>query len=323
MRVVRSSLVVTMLLGASLVPAVSLAQASPLPAPRDLNVRLTPNAVRAPNAVQAGRHRIQVRAPRGAFATLTLVKPDRGFTRADWRQGRGSIGQRTRFFGGLTLHPGQTGVMWETLYAGRYWLMSETIGRRSRERIQTIRVHGVPSPSRFPRVSAEAFNRDNGARIMSRIPRAGRMLIRNTSPRLDALVLLPLKDGFTYREFLSWVRRGSDGKSPLRMGGFRMTGFTSPSVGYVLRYRLRPGNWVVTDPRTLFGVGRQHHRLKQAFQPLRVHGGPIRANGAARNQADGFTGSPRQRRTVGRALERIAQGRTQPEDRMPWHLQQP
>jgi hypothetical protein len=323
MRVVRSSLVVTVLLGASLVPASSVAQANHLPAPRDLAVRLTPDGVRAPDTVRAGRYRLEVRAPRRAFATLMLVKPDRGFTRADLRHGSGNIGQRLRFFGGLTLRPGQTGVMWETLYAGRYWLVSETAGRRLRQRIQTIRVHGVPSLSRFPRVSAEAFNRDNGARITSRIPQAGRMLIRNTSHRLDAMVLLPLKDGFTYRDFLVWVRRDGEGESPLRMLGFRMTGFTSAHVGYVLRYRLRPGNWVVTDPRTLFGFGRQRDRLRQAFRPLRVHGGTTRTAGSALYEADGFTSSPRQRRTVERAIDRIAQGRSVPRGRMPWHLLKP
>jgi hypothetical protein len=324
-RLVKSSLVVTVLVGACLVSPGSLAQADHLPAARDLNVRLKPDGAQARDSVRAGRYRIEVRTPRRAFGVLTLLKPDRGFTRADLRHGRGNVGKNLRSFGGLTLHPGQTGVMWETLYAGRYWLMSETFGPRpSRERIRTIRVHGTPSPSRFPRVSAEAFNRDNGARITARIPRAGRMLIRNTSPRLDAIVLLPLKDGFTYREFLAWLRRDGEGKSPLRLG-FRITGYTSPGVGYVLRYRLRPGNWVVTDPFTLFGFGRQH-RLTQAFRPLRVHGGKTRAAaaaGAARYAADGFTSSPRQRRTVGRALQRIAEGQSLPQGRTPWQLLTP
>jgi hypothetical protein len=326
-RLVKSSLVVTVLVGASLVSPGSLAQADHLPAARDLTVRLTPDGVQTRDSLRAGRYRIEVRTPRKAFGMLTLLKPARGFTRADLRQGHGNVEQNLRLFGGLTLYPGQTGVMWETLYAGRYWLVSQTFGRRSgRERIRTIRVHGTPSPSRFPRVSAEATNRDNGARITARIPRAGRMLIRNTSPRLDGVVLLPLKDGFTYHEFLTWLRRDGDGKVPIRIGGFRLTGYTSPGVGYVLRYRLRPGNWVVTDPRTLFGVGRQHDRLTQAFRPLRVRGGKPRAAaavGAARYEADGFTGSPRQRRTVGRALERIAEGQTLPGPRTSWQPLKP
>jgi hypothetical protein len=323
MRLVKHSLVVTALLGSSLVPAGAVAQADHLPAPRDLTVRLTPQAVRAPDSVQAGRYRIEVRAPRRALASLTLVKPDRGFTRADMRAGRGNTGQRIRFFGGLTLLPGQSGVMWETLYSGRYWLMSETFGRRSHDRIQTIRVHGVPGLSRFPRVSAQAFNRDNGARISARIPRAGRMLIRNTSRRLDAVALLPLKDGFTYGDFLTWVRRDGDGKSPVRAFGVRMTGFTSPRVGYLLRYRLRPGNWVVSDLRTMFGFGRKDVPLTQSFRPLRVRGGTTGSAGAARYEADGFTTSPRQRRVVARALERFAQGRSLPAGQTPWQLLRP
>jgi hypothetical protein len=319
MRLVKSALVTTILLSASLAPLGSAAQAHHLPAPRDLTVRLTSDGVRAPELVQAGRYRIAVRAPRRALATLTLIKPDRGFTRADLRQGRGNVGLRLRFFGGITLRPGQTGVMWETLYAGRYWLVTETAGRHLRDRIQTIRVHGVPGLSRFPRVSAEAFNKDNGPRITSRIPRVGRMLIRNTSPRFDAVVLLPLKDGFTYPDFLAWVRRDGVGKSPIRMVGFQMTGVTSPRVGYVLRYRLHPGNWVVTDPRTLFGLGRQHDRLRQAFRPLRVHEGTTHPAGAARYEADGFTSSPRQRRAVASALQRMAEGRGLPANQFPWN----
>ena len=130
-------------------------------------------------------------------------------------------------------------------------------------------------------------------------------------------------DGFTYRDFLSWVRRDGDGKSPLRMLGFRMTGPTSRQVGYVLRYRLHPGNRVVTEPRTLFGFGRKPDRLTQAFRPLRVHGDASRATGAARYEADGFTSSPRQRRTGERALQRIAEGRSLPMGQVPWHQLRP
>lgn len=323
MRVVTSSLAVTALVGASLVCTGSLAQADHLPAPSDLVVRLAPGEVRAPNSVQAGRYRIEVRAPRAAVTTLTLVKPDRGFTRTDLRQGRGG-GQPMRYFGGVTLMPGQTGVLWETLYAGRYWLVSQTSGpRRLRQRIQTVRVHGTPSPSRFPRVSAQAFSRDNGTRITPRVPRAGRMLIRNTSRQLDAMVLLGLKDGFTYRDFLGWVRRDGEGTSPMRRLSFKMTGLTSPRVQYVLRYRLRPGNWVATDLRTLFGIGRQPDRLTQAFRPLHVHDGTNRAArpaSTARYEADGFTSSPQQRAIVARALEHIAQGRSLPPNQLPEQL---
>jgi hypothetical protein len=320
MRLVKSSLVLTALVGASLVPAGSLAQANHLPAPGDLTVRLTPKDVRAPDSVQAGRYRLEVQAPRRALASLTLVKPDRGLTLADLRHGRGNIAKHVRFFGGLTLRPDQTGVMWETLYAGRYWLMSETVGRDWRQRIETIRVHGAPSVSRFPRVAAEAFHRDNSTRITSRIPRSGRMLVRNTSPRLDAMVLLPLRDGATYRDFLVWVRSDGEGRSPLRFSGFRTTSLSSPRVGYVMRYRLRPGNWVTTDLRSLFGFGRPE-RLTQAFRPLHVRGGTTA--GGPRYDANGFTSSPQQRRAVGRALERIARGRTLPTGRIPWHLLQP
>ena len=321
MRLVKSSLVVTLLLAASLAPAGSPAQADRVPAPGDLTVRVTADGVRAPESVQAGRYRIEVRAPRTLLASVLLVKPDRGFTRADLRRGRGDVRQSLRLFGGLNLRSGQTGVMWETLYAGRYWLVSQTVSRRFHQRIRTIRVHGSPSLSRFPRVSAEAIHRDSGARVTARIPSAGRMLIRNTSPRLDALVLLPLREGFTYRDFVVWARRDGEGQMPLRWRGLRITAPISPRVGYVLRYRLHPGNWVVTDMRSLFGLGPER-RLTQVFRPLRVHGAGTSA-AAARYEADGFTSSPRQRRTVGRALERIAEGRSLPEGLTLWELPRP
>ena len=46
---------------------------------------------------------------------------------------------------------GSPGVLWETLYAGRYWLLGVTF--HPGFAITAVHVHGTPQPSRFPRVS--------------------------------------------------------------------------------------------------------------------------------------------------------------------------
>jgi hypothetical protein len=207
------------------------------------------------------------------------VKPNHGYTRADFRSdirqlgGRGTgaalrrLSTQLRYFGGAVVPPTRTGAVWETLYAGRYWLMAPAV-RRGGTAITTVRVHGTPQPSRFPRVSAHATGSDSGLRLERRIPRAGRMLIRNISADLDTQLMLPLKAGATYADFLRWVRHPRRAPMPLRFRGARLTAALSSDAAYVLRYRLHPGRYVV------FGLSSLNaDRIRQVFQPLTVPAG--------------------------------------------------
>lgn len=169
-----------------------------------------------------------------------------------------------RYFGGAVVPPTRTGALWETLYAGRYWLMAPAL-RPEGMAITTVRVHGTPAPSRFPRVSAHATGTNTGLRLERRIPRAGRMLIRNTSTDLDSQLMIPLKADATYADFLRWVRHPRRAPMPLRFRGARLTASLSPDTAYVLRYRLHPGQYVVFGASSL-----NADRVRQVFQPLTV-----------------------------------------------------
>ena len=110
-------LVAATVVAAALVPTSSTALAGGLPAPRQMSVRLTASGVKAPDSVVSGRYRVEVRAPRRSFGLMLLVKPDRGYTRADLRaDDRGGaagirrIRENIRFFGGVEVRPGRTGV---------------------------------------------------------------------------------------------------------------------------------------------------------------------------------------------------------------------
>lgn len=288
MRAVRCSILVIALVGSSLVPAAAMALADELPKPRELRVRLTTEEVQARESLTSGRYRIQVRAPGRSPGLLLLVKPDRGYTRADLRADNRRrspaasrrIREGLRFFGGVEMRAGKSGVLWETLYSGRYWLVGLS-ARAPRVSIKTVHVHGTPFASSFPRVSAAADSVDRGrVRVTRRVPQSGRILVRNSSHRLDLMFFLPLERGVSYREFLRVVRR--DG-FPVRLRGSMVTAQLSPNAGYVLRYRLRPGRYVAMGIRGFTSVvGPRHPRLRQLVRPVTVRrGSPATSSSAA------------------------------------------
>jgi hypothetical protein len=282
MHALRRSMVSTVaaLAGFSMVTGASVAQGQDASAPGSVRVRMSLNAVHAPDAVAAGRYRLAVAAPRRFPGFLQLVKPDHGYTRAEFRSdvrrsGRpGSraalrrLSTKLRYFGGAVVPATRTGALWETLYAGRYWLVAPAL-RPSGLATTTVRVHGTPAPSRFPRVAAHATGTDSGLRLERRIPRVGRLLIRNTSSGLDSQVMLPLRGDATYADFLRWLRHPRRAPMPLRLRGARFTAALSPDAAYVLRYRLHPGRYVVFSLSSL-----NARRIRQMFQPVTVPAGP-------------------------------------------------
>ena len=306
MHKVSCALLTVALVGLGTVPAGSLAQARDLPAPRQITVRMAPSGVQAPDALAAGRYQLNVRTARHLPGLLQLVKPDRGYTRADLRaderRGRRGINRiqaNLRFFGGTEVRAGGSGALWETLYAGRYWLAGFGPGGFS---VKTVHVHGTPSPSAFPRVSAEATGTDKGLRLSRTAPQAGRMLVRNVSNEIDALFLLPLKKGTTYADFLRWLRRPNE-DMPVRFRGARSTAALSPDAGYVLRYRLQAGDYVVISISSLMGLG-PGSGPRQLFRPLTVRPrtGAKSARMAGTRGTEGFKSSPAAARRIERWL---------------------
>lgn len=307
MHKVRSALLALAVVGLGSVPAGS--QARELPAPREVTVRVAPSGVKAPDALRSARYRLTLQAPRRVPALLQLVKPDRGYTRAEFRadvRRRGGVSDRRimshlRFFGGAELRAGQTGALWETLYAGRYWLMG-VAARPGGQSIHTIRVHGTPSPRSFPRVSAEATGTESGLRLSRTAPESGRMLIRNANNDVEALTLVPLTEGTTYADFIHWLRR-PHGRMPLRLRGIRSTALLSPDAGYVLRYRLRPGDYVVTSLGELQAAG-PAAGPRQFFHPLTVEAASSARAARARSPrlTEGFQRTPAATRHLGRWL---------------------
>lgn len=282
-------------------PAISLAEADTLPAPKTVRVRMSMTEVHAPDALSSARYRLGIHAPSRIPALLDIVKPDRGYTQSDFRSDVRRAGRpggmpalkrlltKLRYFGGAVVAPGRTGALWETLYSGRYWAMAPTVRPRGLGLdIETIRVHGTPAATRFPRVSANATGTAHGLRLERRIPRRGRILIRNNSTGLDAVFLLPLKPDATYADFIRWVRHPRT-QMPVRFRGARLTSTLSPDAGYVLRYQLHPAEYVVFSASSL-----NSRRIREAFQPLTVpRGDHLRRVGSSwRAPGDGFRNAP-------------------------------
>ena len=158
MHKVRCSLLAMALAGAGTMATVPVANADRLPAPRQVVVRVTTSGVHAPDSLHAGRYRMEVRVPQRSMGIVLLVRPDAGYTladlRADARAARRPgdaanrrIRESIRFFGGTQVRPGSTGALWETLYAGRYWLVG--FANSGRTTFETVHVHGTPTASRL------------------------------------------------------------------------------------------------------------------------------------------------------------------------------
>lgn len=316
MHAVRRSLLAAVAgtLGLATVPAMSLAQAETAHAPDTVHVRMSRTDIHAPDALAAARYRLGIDAPNHFPALLQMVKPDHGYTlaefRADVRRSERPGGApavkrlmtKLRYFGGAVVAPGRTGALWETLYSGRYWLAAPAM-RPSGVAIETIRVHGTPTTSRFPWVSANATGTNHGLQLERQIPRTGRMLIRNNSRVADSLMLLPLKPGTSYADFVRWLHRPS-GDMPVRFRGARITAQLSPDAGYVLRYQLHPAEYVVFSFSSFFTPG----RLTDVFQPLTVPSGRHASRTQSSWQAPG--GGLRNAPALARRVERWHNGKT-------------
>jgi hypothetical protein len=287
---VRCSLLAMTVAVAGWTAAAPVANADRLPAPRHVVVRLAKTGVHAPDSLRAGRYKVEVRVPSRRPGILILVKPDRGYTRADLRadaraaaRGSGAANRRIRenlrYFGGAETTAGGSGALWETLYTGRYWLAGFT--SVSRPTFKTVRVHGTPPVSRFPRVTASVRTKSNGLRITRFVPQAGKMLVRNTGRGVDSLFMLRLTKGSNYDDFVRWAHHPRS-EPPFGLRGLRSTAGLSRGAGYVLRYRMRPGRYVVMESQTvrrMFGrFGTHVERIRQVTRPLNV-----RATGAAHN----------------------------------------
>ena len=237
---------------AGVVPAVPLAQADGLPAPRTVHVRMSARHIQGPHSLAAGRYRLQVRAPGHGFGQLLLVKPLPGYTVAQFKddsvgaEGFPRARRNTRLFGGINLHPGRTGAMWETLFTGRYWLCGFTPQHQRIPVVTTLHVHGAPTVSRFPRTVAEVASLPRLGLHLDRrsIPSTGQILVRNIATNPHSIDFMPLKPGFTYRDYLRYSRN-TRGSLPGSIGATTRTGLASQNVGFVMRYHLRPGRYVV------------------------------------------------------------------------------
>jgi hypothetical protein len=297
---VRCALLAAAVAGLAMVAAVPAANADRLPAPRQVMARLTSSGLHAPDSLRAGRYKVELRVPARMPGMLLVLRPDRGYTlaelRADARAAvRGShaanrrIRENLRYFGGTQTTAGGSGALWETLYSGRYWLVG--FGAVSgRPTFETVRVHGTPAASRFPKVDASVTTTANGLQATRFVPQSGRMLVRNTGRGADSLFMLRLTKGSTYDDFVRWAHHPRR-QPPFGLRGLRSTAALSPDAGYVLRYRMRPGRYVVMESQTvirMFGpFGAKVERVRQVTRPVTVKA-KAPANRAAASRARGL-----------------------------------
>jgi hypothetical protein len=122
------------------------------------------------------------------------------------------------------------------------------------------------------------------------LPQGGRLLIRNESRGDEGLVLMRLGGGDTYEDFVDAVRHPRTGS--VRLAELRQTLPLTGGAGYVLRYRLRAGRYVVMSLGE-FGrliLGRKVRHIRELTEPLTVRSErrTPRASDATRPAHEGF-----------------------------------
>ncbi|MGH8970430.1 MAG: hypothetical protein ACRDV1_10830 [Actinomycetes bacterium] len=260
---VRPSAVATaVLLGVGLMGAPA-ASAAAAPAPARLLVTVDHGRVHMPSSLRSARYRFVVKAV-GRADGVQLVKPDRGYTKDEFRADARRSDSRNRqvakravrhmldnirFFGGVNAERGDKAVFWETLYTGRYWVLTQTS-----QRIREVRVHGSVRRTAMPAFDGTLRVRDGKITAAPRVlPRHGKFLVRSTGTQPHQLVLMRLAPGKTAADVKKFLRRLFEGdltvldeEPPMDLYAEPLgTGVLSPGTQYVQRYTLPRGNYAV------------------------------------------------------------------------------
>ena len=248
------------LAAAGLVAAAPAAQAHPLPEPPRVTAAVSSTGVvTMPSHLRSQRYRFVVTTnDRKDGASLQLVKPNRGYTRAefvrDFRRSHsenqkvalaalGRISTNTRLFGGAAAEPGKNGQFYMTLYAGRYWALDPDEKLRKAADLRTIHVTGTPKPTRWPgsdaTVTAVHHERFTAPKT---IPAKGTMLFRNRDTEPHFVVLAKLEKGKTVADVRAFLKNP---KGPFPATDQASSAVISPNVQYLWNYSVPKGRYVL------------------------------------------------------------------------------
>ena len=260
---------------------IGAAPASAAVAPPRVKVTIEAGHVRtAASTLRPGLYRFAVEVPGGAEDGLQLVRPRAGYSVAEYvrdselasggtsaqgRRARHRLEANARLWGGVVVDGPATEVFWQSLPAGRVWLLSQ---RRPTE-VRVVRVTGerrrtsVPGQDAVVDVTDGALTTTAGA-----LPASGTVLVRNGGTETHVAGLAKLKPGKTIDDVRTYFARvfgdPSDPDAPAPEDPFDESEYgaaalyLAPGAREWLHYELSPGSYALICYQFEAGTFRLH-----------------------------------------------------------------
>ena len=247
---------------------VAAAPASAAVAPPRVKVTLADGHVRTvASTLRPGLYRFVVEVPGGAQDGLQLVRPRAGYTVAEFtrdtdlvsrgtptqvRRAQHRLESEARLWGGVVVDGPATESFWQSLPAGRVWLVSQ---RRPSE-VRVVRVAGERRRTTVPGQDATVDVTEGSLTTTSAtLPTVGTVLVRNRGSETHVVGLAKLAPGRTIEDVRSYFTNifgdPSDPDAPAPEDPFDATEhgaavlYLAPGAREWLRYDLSAGSYAV------------------------------------------------------------------------------
>lgn len=220
--------------------------------------------VRMTTHMRPGVHRFAVRSAKSASFQIAQARP--GYTKAELSRDvntglnadKADLKALKRFernvtlLGGVPSKPGERGVLFVDLPAGRYFAVDTNAHVQRASDILTVRVGGHRLAGAMPRATAtiRAIHEADWAPSPKTIATSGMLRFTNASQDNHFIDIAPLAPGKTMKDFTAWmdkVKKGENaGPPPVDMQAkFLDTGAVSPGHTMTMRYSMPKGDYVM------------------------------------------------------------------------------
>jgi hypothetical protein len=245
--------------------------------------------VRMTTHLRPGVHRFAVRSARSASFQIAWARP--GYTRAELSRDvnaglnadEANLKALKRFernvtlLGGVPSKPGERGVLFVDLPAGRYFAVDTNAHVQKASDILTVRVGGLRLSGAMPRATAtvRAIHETDWAPNPKTVATRGLLRFTNASQDNHFIDIAPLAPGRTMKDFTAWmdkVTKGEDaGPPPIDMQATSLdTGAVSPGHTMTMRYSLPKGDYVMLCWWPDAEMGGMPHAFMGMYRGLKV-----------------------------------------------------
>lgn len=251
---------------------------------RTVHVRIDANRqVSMPGRLRPGVHRFVIRSAK--TSSFQIVKPRAGYTKREISRdvaamfGDPKILKRfernVRLYGGVPSRPGEPGIMWARLGAGRYWVVDTNDRKTTPSDISDLRVGGRSIGGRIGGTATlRAINEVDFAKRPRAIAGSGRLQLRNNSEDNHFFEIAKLQRGKTMKDFRAWIKgvqNGEEAPPPIDDTARSIdSGVISPGLAMSMPYRLSAGRYVVICWWSDADMDNMPHAFMGMYRGLRV-----------------------------------------------------